>query len=110
MRLWRAERIQELAKLLQIGPGRRDTLLGIADCAGIPPQERSALLCEAENLDIQIANARHDITEFRAVPSDHDSTCRCGDSEHHTLPEALAVQLMNLDSLPASCLGIRYPF
>jgi hypothetical protein len=105
MRRSRRERLGEWLELLRDGPRLLDRLL---ERAAQEPKNRSlALLKAAEELRRSIRRASRDIERFAAVPRDADTKCRCGRDDHHTLPDWLEEQLLEIPVLDEGDMGLQ---
>lgn len=91
-RTWRDKHAQELCDVLTTAPARLAALEALAGEPGRSPAEREELLDAAAGIQRELQAARRDLPFFAAIPADHDEKCRCGTSEHHTLPAYLADQ------------------
>jgi hypothetical protein len=85
LRRMRRERIQELMELLVEGPRQVKALLDLSQRA-LSMEEARELLRAAELLRGCVLRASMDLPRYTVIPKDSDATCRCGRSDHHTLP------------------------
>jgi hypothetical protein len=99
MRKSRRERIHECLELLTQGPDLLASL--VASAAASEFVTRSAeLLATAEHLRSLMLSAERDLRRHTAIPDDADSRCRCGQTNHHSLPLSLDEQTVDIN-LPA---------
>jgi hypothetical protein len=101
LRRERRERIEDALVLVREGPEERRFLLQKAieiEARGGPDDaaEAARLRRGAELHRLSIARAWKDLRRYRAVPEDHDKTCRCSQSRALRLPAALREQVVEL--------------
>ena len=93
----RAKLISECQTLIHGGPQRVANMLKIAEGSSLSPDEREVVIGEVEDLRTRMANAKLDLEQRSAIPSDSDRVCRCRSTKHHELPPALASQMLEFD-------------
>lgn len=89
-RLQLAELLNELPELLQLAEHQRS----------LDIKNFGRLILKIKELREQCLRALADLSRFAAIPEDAPEHCRCDSRRHHTVPDALDQQSMNLPILP----------
>lgn len=95
MRRSRRERMDEILALIDQGPGLLDDLLSNSIEQGTGARSAQLLLA-AENLRKAMLRAEQSLMRHVAIPEDVGTECRCGHSQHHSLPPALEEQTIDI--------------
>jgi hypothetical protein len=93
LRRMRRERIHEWVELLADGPRQVKALLDLSQQA-LSMEEARELVRAAELLRGCVLRASMELLRYTVIPKDSDTTCRCGRSDHHTLPAWLDEQTL----------------
>ena len=91
LRIERRETLCAAREVLRDAPDLLEELReGLAD---LPAEKQPSRIRMMEMLSTQIRRASQTLEKYRAIPQDHDDSCRCDHSEHHTLPSWMLRQL-----------------
>lgn len=96
MRRNRREWWEDRRALLREGPSTLNALL--TEAGRSTPERAASLLSLAEGVRRFILGCRDELEQWAAIPVDAPSQCRCGSTEHQSLPEGLAVQMVDVDT------------
>ncbi len=96
MRRDRRENIEYCLRILRGAPERRQALVQILRTPNSDPDHARKAVDILATLDLASENARRDLMSWMAVPSDHPHRCRCGHTHHHSLPDIISQELIDL--------------
>lgn len=87
----RSEILGAAREVLREAPGLLEELgAGLLD---LPAERQQSRVRVMKMLSTQIRQAGETLDRYRAIPRDHDDSCRCDRSDHHTLPSWMQRQL-----------------
>lgn len=96
-RQWIERHADALADTLELEPALLDQL--VEESEGGEVTELLKQLAKAQRLTKARRLLLENLAIFEPVPKDHDTSCRCGHADHHSLPDVLAEQTVGLSEL-----------
>lgn len=96
-RQWIERHAEALADTLELEPALLDQWVGEAESGDVT--ELLERLAKAQGLTKARRLLLENLSIFEPIPRDHDTSCRCGHADHHSLPDVLAEQTVGLSEL-----------